>query len=99
MSFHWRARSAKHSAAVGWQGETPPGIKKVFKSSAQFAAAAYRTQLFNAADMPNVVKVQAQYKVQPLSAYLKQAAPAAAPAINFPKIDKALSTGADEKPV
>ena len=40
------------------------------------------------ADMPNVVKVQAGYKAQPLSAYLKQPAPPAAPAINFPKIDK-----------
>ena len=49
---------------------------------------AYRTQLFNPEDMPNVVKIQAGYKVQPLSAYLKQPAPPAAPAINFPKIDK-----------
>ena len=53
-----------------WKGETPAGIKKVFRSSTQFSLAAYRTQLFNAADMPNVVKVQAGYKVQPLSAYL-----------------------------
>jgi hypothetical protein len=71
-----------------WKGETPAGIKKVFRSSTQFAIAGYRTQLFNPADMPKVVKVQAGYKVQPLSAYLKQPAPAAAPAINFPKIDK-----------
>src|SRR5216684_1676846 len=71
-----------------WQGATPAGIKKVFRSTTQFSAAAYRTQLFNAADMPNVVKVQAGYKVQPLSAFLKQAAPPAAPAINFPNIDK-----------
>ena len=71
-----------------WKGETPAGIKKVFRSSTQFSAVAYRTQLFNAEDMPNVVKVQAGYKVQPLSAYLKQPAPPAAPAINFPKINK-----------
>jgi hypothetical protein len=75
-------------AGPDWQGETPAGIKKVFRSSTQFSAAAYRTQLFNAADMPNVVKVQAGYKAQPLSAFLKQPAPPAAPAINFPKIDK-----------
>lgn len=72
----------------GWKGETPTGIKKVFRSTTQFSLAAYRTQLFNPADMPNVVKVQAGYKAQPLSAYLKQPAPPAAPAINFPKIDK-----------
>jgi hypothetical protein len=71
-----------------WKGETPPGIKKMFRSSTQFSMAAYRTQLFNPEDMPNVVKVQDGYKVQPLSAYLHQPAPPAAPAINFPKIDK-----------
>ena len=77
-------------AAPGWKGATPPGIKKVFHSSTQFAIAGYRTQLFDAADMPNVVKVQAGYKAQPLSAYLNQPAPPAAPAIKFPKIDKEL---------
>jgi len=71
-----------------WQGETPPGIKKVFRSSTQFSLVAYRTQLFNPKDMPNVVKVQAGYKAQPLSAYLHQPAPPASPAINFPKINK-----------
>ena len=71
-----------------WKGETPTGIRKVFRSSTDFSAAIYRTQLFNPADMPNVVKVQSGYKVQPLSGYLKQPAPPAAPTINFPKIDK-----------
>jgi hypothetical protein len=71
-----------------WQGATPPGIKKVFQSTTQFAVAAYRTQLLNPADMPNVVKIQSGYKVQPLSAYLKQPAPPSAPAVEFPKIDK-----------
>jgi hypothetical protein len=73
-----------------WKGETPAGIKKVFHSSTQFSAAAYRTQLFNPADMPNVVKVQSGYKVQPLSAFLKQLAPPPAPAIDFPKANAEL---------
>ena len=73
-----------------WKGETPAGIKKVFRSSTQFSLAAYRTQLFHPDDMPNVVKVQSGYKVQPLSAFLKQPAPPAAPAIDFPNIDKEL---------
>jgi len=67
----------------GWKGETPTGIKKVFYSTTPFVLAAYRTQLFNPEDMPNVVKVQAGYKVQPLSAFLKQPAPPSAPTINF----------------
>ncbi len=73
-----------------WKGATPPGIKKVFRSSTQFSLAIYRTQLFNPDDIDNVKKVQAGYKVQPLSAYLKQPTPTAAPAIDFPKIDKEL---------
>lgn len=73
-----------------WKGETPSGIKKVFRSSTQFSLAIYRTQLFDAEDMPNVVKVQSSYKVQPFSAYLHQSAPPAVRAIDFPKINKDL---------
>jgi hypothetical protein len=78
-------------AGPDWKGETPPGIKKVFQATTQFSVAGYRTQLFGPDDMPNVVKVQSGYKVQPLSAYLKQPAPPAAPKINFPKINKELA--------
>jgi hypothetical protein len=74
-----------------WKGETPAGIKKVFRSSTQFSAVAYRTQLFDPEDMPNVVKVQSGYKAQPLSQYLNQSAPPAAPAIHFLPVNKALA--------
>ena len=73
-----------------WKGVTPPGIKKMFRSSTQFSLAGYRTQLFNPDDLDNVKKVQAGYKVQTLSAYLNQPPPPPAPAIDFPKIDKEL---------
>jgi hypothetical protein len=74
-----------------WKGTTPAGIKKVFRSSTQLSLAGYRTQLFSPDDLDNVKKVQAGYKVQTLSAYLKQPATvAAAPVIDFPKIDKEL---------
>jgi hypothetical protein len=73
-----------------WKGATPPGIKKVFQSTTQFSAVAYRTQLFNAADMPNVEKVQAGYKVQPLSAYVKQPTTVATAAVDFPKANAEL---------
>jgi hypothetical protein len=69
-----------------WQGETPSGIKKVFRSGTQFSVTGIRTQLFTADDMPNVIAVQAGYRVQPLSAYLRRPAPPAAPAIAFPPI-------------
>ena len=60
------------------------------QSSTLFSLAAYRTQLFDPDDIDNVKKVQAGYKVQTLSAFLKQPALAAAAAIDFPKIDKEL---------
>ncbi len=67
-----------------WAGPTPPEIKKVFRSSTQFSLALFRTQLFNPDDMSNVMKVQAGYKAQPLSAYLKNSAPPPAPGVTFP---------------
>ena len=66
-----------------WKGETPAGIKQVFQSTTPFALTLFRTQLFNAEDMPNVVKVQEGYKSQPLSAFLNQPAPPAAAKIDF----------------
>jgi hypothetical protein len=77
-------------AGPDWKGSAPSGIKKVFRSSTQFSLVIFRTQLFNPEDMPNVVKIQSGYKGEPLSIYLKQPAPPAAPAINFPKINKEL---------
>ena len=74
-----------------WRGETPAGVKKAFKCSSQHSLAIFRTQLLNAADMDNVIKVQDGYKARPLSAFLNQAAPPAAPAIDFPKIDDDLA--------
>jgi hypothetical protein len=73
-----------------WHGETPPGIRKVLRSTTQFAIALFRTQLFGPEDMPNVVKVQDGFKLQPLSAYLGQPAPPAAPAVEWPVINKEL---------
>src|SRR5271165_5105293 len=66
-----------------WKGEMPAGIKKVYSSTTPFALILFRTQLFDAADMPKVENVQAGYKVQPLSAFLKQPAPPAAQKIDF----------------
>ena len=70
-------------AGPGWRGETPPGITKVIRSETELLLAAYRTQLYNPGDIENVKKVQAGYKVQPLSAFLGQPAPKAAPPIDF----------------
>jgi hypothetical protein len=66
-----------------WKGEKPAGLKKVFRSTTPFSLTIFRTQLFSADDMPNVLVIQKGYKVQPLSAYLNQPAPPAATKIDF----------------
>jgi hypothetical protein len=71
-------------AGPNWKGETPTGIKKVFHSETQFGLVIYRTQLFNAADINNVKKIQAGYTAQPLSAFLHQPAPSQPPTPDFP---------------
>jgi len=65
-------------AGPGWTGETPPGIKGVFRSPTELALAFYRTQLLDATDIAAVRKLQDQFGVQPLSAYLGAAPPPAA---------------------
>ena len=66
-----------------WKGETPAGIKQVFTATTPMGLALFRTQLFEPSDIANVEKVQAGYRAQPLSAFLKQPAPPAAPKIEF----------------
>ncbi len=72
-------------AGPDWKGDAPKGIKKVIHCETQFAYALYRTQLYNPSDLENVKKIQAKYKVQTLSSFLGQPAPAAAASINFIK--------------
>ena len=72
-------------AGPSWRGETPKGITKVIRCETSLASAQFRTQLFNAGDLENVIRIQKQYLVQPLSAFLGQPAPKAAPVIDFPK--------------
>ncbi len=70
-------------AGPDWQGETPEGVGKVFHSTTPFMLVIFRTQLFNPEDMPKVERIQAGYKIQPLSAFQGKPAPAAAPEIDF----------------
>jgi hypothetical protein len=72
-------------AGPRWKGHAPMGVKRVIRSETELVFTGYRTQLFNPGDLENVKKVQAGYKVEPLSAFLGQPAPAAAPAIDFIK--------------
>ena len=70
-------------AGPNWRGGKPPGIKAVIRSETEFAFVVYRTQLFNADDIDNVERIQAQYEVEPLSQFLGKPAPPPPPAIHF----------------
>jgi hypothetical protein len=72
-------------AGPNWNGEAPPGVKAVIRSETELALVGYRTQLFSPDDIDNVKKIQAGYKVQPLSQFLGRPAPPPAPAIDFTK--------------
>lgn len=76
-------------AGPGWSGETPARIGAVFQSDTDFAFTIFRTQLFDPDDMPNVEKVQAGYRVEPLSAFLGVSAPAAAAPVDWPAFSPA----------
>lgn len=76
-----------------WCGETPTGIKAVFRSTTDIAYCLFRTQLFDPADLPNVHAIQDGYKVQTLAQYWKLPAPALPPITTVRPIDVRKETG------
>ena len=62
-------------ASPSWKGELPKGVKRVIQGESEFLGTLTRTQLFEPKDLPNVQKIQKEYKLQPLSAFLGQDAP------------------------
>jgi hypothetical protein len=72
-------------AGPNWKGKVPKGIKSVIHSETDLALVLYRTQLFDADDIEKVKSIQAGYKVETLSDYLRKPAPPAAPQIDFIK--------------
>ena len=72
-------------AGPGWQGSKPDGVEAVIRSDTDLVFVLYRTQLFSPDDLPNVTKIQAGYQAQPLSTFLNQPAPPAAPPVDWVK--------------
>ncbi len=70
-------------AGPKWSGETPQGITKVIRSETDLVSVVGRTQLFNPADLDNVKKIQAGYKVEPLSTFSGTPAPPPPPAVDW----------------
>jgi hypothetical protein len=70
-------------ASPTWKGDLPKGVKRVIQGDTVFLGTLTRTQLIEPSDLPNVQKIQKQYKLQPLSAFLGKPAPKAAPSIDW----------------
>jgi hypothetical protein len=70
-------------AGPNWKGDKPEGVNDVIRSDTDLMLVLYRTQLLGPSDIDQVKKIQAGYQVTPLSVYLNQPPPAAAPAIDF----------------
>lgn len=72
-------------AGPDWKGQQPVNIDRLVRSESNIAYALYRTQLFDEKDLEKVKRIQNGYKVQTLSQYVKQPAPAAPAKIDWPK--------------
>ena len=70
-------------ASPTWRGELPKGVNRLIQGDTDFLGTLTRTQLFEPKDLPNVKKIQKEYKLQPLSTYLGKPAPKPAAAIQW----------------
>lgn len=80
-------------AGPDWKGQQPVDVDRVVYSESNIAYALYRTQLLDEKDLNKVKQIQNGYKVQSLSSYVKQATPAKAPKIDWPKPLASMSEG------
>ncbi len=72
-------------AGPGWDGEKPAGIRDVIRSETDFIFNVTRTQLMNPDDLERVKAIQAEYRLEPLSAYLGESTPTAPAVPDFPE--------------
>ena len=82
-------------AGPGWNGQTPPGIDKVFKSETDLIVTLGRTALDGPSDVRHVIAIQDQYKLTPLSAFEHTAPPPEVESVRFPVWDEARATSVD----
>jgi hypothetical protein len=75
-------------AGPGWQGEQPQGIRAVIPCETELLYCLFRVQLFNSSDLEQVQSIQADIQAQPLSQFLGNPAPTAAPAIAWLKLSE-----------
>lgn len=90
-------REAGNYLFVGprWEGTVPKGITKVFHSETEIVGTLTRTQLAGPDDISAMQGIQAQYKLTPLSQFMGQPTPPAAPPIAWPVWDPQRAEGID----
>lgn len=62
-------------AGPRWNGVAPKGMATVIRAETELVSLAGRIQRFSASDQANVKRIEAGYRIQTLSAYLKKAPP------------------------
>lgn len=82
-------------AGPDWKGPPPRGIDRVVQSSTSLVGGTLRVAAATPGDGASVAALQAQFRLQPLSAFLKRSAPKAAPALTLPRWDEARGDGRD----
>ncbi len=70
-------------ASPTWKGDLPDGVKRIVRGDSEFLGSLTRAQLIDPSDMANVTRIQGGYKLEPLSSFLGQPAPASAPDIEW----------------
>jgi hypothetical protein len=75
-------------AGPGWEGEKPEGVNEVIRAETDVIFNVTRTQLFGPDDLEKVKKIQGQYELQALSAFLGETAPPASAQPDFPEWDE-----------
>ncbi|HBG93776.1 MAG TPA: DUF1254 domain-containing protein [Chromatiaceae bacterium] len=70
-------------ASPTWKGAKPDGVERIVRGDSDFLGSLTRTQLKFPEDLPNVKRIQGEYKLQPLSAFLGKPAPTGAPEIQW----------------
>lgn len=71
-------------ASQSWKGEKPEGIDDVIRCETDIFMVVVRTQLLDENDLDNVKRIQSEYGLQILSAFLGKEVPKAASTDNFP---------------
>ena len=74
-------------AGPGWLGEKPEGIDGVFQSEGDFVLALGRTQVNGPDDAAEVIAIQEEYTITPLSEFLGAEVPTPAPTLEFPRYE------------